>query len=94
MAEPKRPECHHKSDMAEPKRPECHYTSGAILQSLQSLSREPAHPLQAPEIRFSKQMETLRVMGFVDHHANLQALIATKGDTNAAIRKLKRSQGF
>lgn len=82
------------SDTAEPKGPECCRKSGAVLQRLQSLAGEPSHLLQAPEVRFSKQMESLQAMGFEDHHANLQALIATKGDTNAAILKLKRSQGF
>lgn len=82
------------SDTAEPKGPECCHKSRAVLQRLQSLVGEPSHLLQAPEVRFSKQMESLQALGFEDHHANLQALIATKGDTNAAILKLKRSQGF
>ncbi|MBZ3874665.1 Ubiquilin-like protein [Sciurus carolinensis] len=81
-------------DLAESKRAECCHTSGTVLQKLQSLAGDPSHLLQAPEIRFSKQMESLQAMGFGNHHANLQALIATEGDTNAAIRKLKRSQGF
>ncbi|XP_048217200.1 ubiquilin-like protein [Perognathus longimembris pacificus] len=82
-------------EMGEPKKPdECCPGSGAVLQSLQSLSRDPSHPLQGTENRFQKQMETLQAMGFANHDANLQALIANKGDTKAAIRQLKRSQGF
>ncbi|NP_001164940.1 ubiquilin-like protein [Oryctolagus cuniculus] len=81
-------------EMADPKAPECCHKSGAVLQRLQSLAGDLSHPLQAPEIRFSKQMESLQAMGFGNHHANLQALIATEGDTNAAIRKLKRSRGL
>ncbi|XP_037697992.1 ubiquilin-like protein [Choloepus didactylus] len=81
-------------DMAEPKGAEGCQKSGAILQRLQSLAGDPPHHQQAPEIRFCKQMEYLQAMGFGDQHANLQALIATEGDTTAAISKLKRSQGF
>ncbi|KAM4845262.1 ubiquilin-like protein [Thomomys bottae] len=81
-------------EMAEPKKAECCTRPGATLHSLQSLSGDPSHPLQGPENHFKKQMETLQAMGFVNHQANLQALIANKGDTNAAIRQLKRSQGF
>ncbi|XP_015331354.1 LOW QUALITY PROTEIN: ubiquilin-like protein [Marmota marmota marmota] len=81
-------------DIPESKRSECCHVPGTVLQKLQSLAGDPSHFLQALEIRFSKQMESLQAMGFGNHHANLQALIATEGDTNAAIRKLMRSQGF
>ncbi|KAM7085499.1 ubiquilin-like protein [Molossus nigricans] len=81
-------------DMAEAKGPECCHKSGAVMQREQFLAEDPSSFLQAPEIRFSKQMESLQAMGFKNHHANLQALIATDGDTSAAIRKLKRSQGL
>uniref|UniRef100_A0A452QBX2 Ubiquilin-like protein n=1 Tax=Ursus americanus TaxID=9643 RepID=A0A452QBX2_URSAM len=81
-------------DIAEPKDPECCHKSGTVLQKLQSLAEDPSQLPQAPEIRFSQQMESLQAMGFGNHHANLQALIATEGDTSAAIRKLRRSQGF
>ncbi|KAB0351868.1 hypothetical protein FD754_016725 [Muntiacus muntjak] len=80
-------------NMAEPKGPESCPKSGAVLQRLQSLAGDPSHLLQTPETRFSKQMEYLQALGFADHHANLQALIATEGDTSAAIQKLRRSQG-
>ncbi|XP_005087331.1 ubiquilin-like protein [Mesocricetus auratus] len=80
-------------DMAEPQWPECCPKSGTVLQSVQPPSGDPSHSLQAPEVHFSKQMEHLQAMGFVNYNANLQALIATDGDTNAAIHKLKKSQG-
>lgn len=41
-----------------------------------------------PEERFQSQLETLASMGFVDRQANIQALIATYGDVNAAIDRL------
>ncbi|XP_004642066.1 ubiquilin-like protein [Octodon degus] len=81
-------------DMAEPKRPECCHKSGEVLHRLQSLAGKPSQPPQTPEIRFRRQMKFLQAMGFGNYHANLQALIATEGDTNAAIRKLKKSQGL
>ncbi|XP_072825454.1 ubiquilin-like protein [Vicugna pacos] len=80
-------------DMEEPKGPESCHKSGTVLQSLQSRAGDPSHLLQAPEIHFSKQMESLHAMGFGNHQANLQALIATEGDTSAAVRKLRRSHG-
>jgi len=41
-----------------------------------------------PEERFRVQLETLASMGFVDRQANIQALVATYGDVNAAIDRL------
>lgn len=45
-----------------------------------------------PEERFRTQLETLTSMGFVDRQANIQALIATYGDVNAAIDRLLNSR--
>lgn len=45
-----------------------------------------------PEERFRTQLETLASMGFVDRQANIQALIATYGDVNAAIDRLLNSR--
>jgi len=45
-----------------------------------------------PEERFQSQLETLASMGFVDRQANIQALIATYGDVNAAIDRLLNSR--
>lgn len=43
---------------------------------------------QPPEERYSSQLEQLASMGFVNREANLQALIATFGDINAAVEQL------
>lgn len=41
-----------------------------------------------PEQRYQTQLEQLAAMGFVNREANLQALISTYGDINAAVEKL------
>jgi len=43
---------------------------------------------QPPEERYRSQLEQLTAMGFVNREANLQALIATFGDINAAVERL------
>lgn len=48
--------------------------------------------VQTPEVRFQQQLEQLSAMGFVNREANLQALIATGGDINAAVERLLGSQ--
>ncbi|XP_004618314.2 ubiquilin-like protein [Sorex araneus] len=78
-------------EISEIKGPECSKKYENIFQRIQSLIGDSS---QAPETRFSNQMESLQAMGFGNNQANLQALIATKGDTCAAIRKLRRSQGL
>lgn len=50
--------------------------------------RPPAAPPANPEIAFQSQLQQLTQMGFVDAHANLQALISTGGDLNSAIERL------
>merc|ERR1711976_615060 len=45
-----------------------------------------------PEERFRTQLETLASLGFVDRPANIQALVATYGDVNAAIDRLLNSR--
>ncbi|XP_077105097.1 ubiquilin-1 [Ranitomeya variabilis] len=47
---------------------------------------------QNPEVRFQQQLDQLSAMGFLNREANLQALIATGGDINAAIERLLGSQ--
>uniref|UniRef100_A0A3Q3K1K9 Ubiquilin-4 n=1 Tax=Monopterus albus TaxID=43700 RepID=A0A3Q3K1K9_MONAL len=47
---------------------------------------------QTPEVRFQSQLDQLNAMGFINREANLQALIATGGDINAAIERLLGSQ--
>ncbi|XP_029928754.1 ubiquilin-4 [Myripristis murdjan] len=49
-------------------------------------------PSQTPEVRFHQQLDQLNAMGFINREANLQALIATGGDINAAIERLLGSQ--
>lgn len=46
---------------------------------------------EPPEERYSSQLEQLSAMGFVNREANLQALIATFGDINAAVERLLSS---
>lgn len=48
-------------------------------------NNDPAVP---PEQRYQPQLEQLAAMGFVNREINLQALIATFGDINAAVEKL------
>ncbi|XP_036339018.1 ubiquilin-1 isoform X2 [Rhagoletis pomonella] len=43
---------------------------------------------QPPEVRYQSQLEQLASMGFGNREANLQALIATFGDINAAVERL------
>ncbi|XP_037933149.1 ubiquilin-1 [Teleopsis dalmanni] len=43
---------------------------------------------QPPEVRYQSQLEQLSAMGFANREANLQALIATFGDINAAVERL------
>lgn len=62
-----------------------------IQQMLQALAGVNPQ-LQSPEVRFQQQLEQLSAMGFLNREANLQALIATGGDINAAIERLLGSQ--
>uniref|UniRef100_A0A674HM25 Ubiquilin-4 n=1 Tax=Taeniopygia guttata TaxID=59729 RepID=A0A674HM25_TAEGU len=63
-----------------------------VHQMLQALAGANAQQLQNPEVRFQQQLEQLSAMGFPNREANLQALIATGGDINAAIERLLSSQ--
>uniref|UniRef100_A0A8B9QPF4 Ubiquilin-1 n=1 Tax=Apteryx owenii TaxID=8824 RepID=A0A8B9QPF4_APTOW len=47
---------------------------------------------QAPQTRFDRQMQQLSAMGFQDQNANLQALIDTEGEVNAAVEILAKTQ--
>ena len=50
---------------------------------------------QPPEERFSSQLDQLSAMGFNDRQANIQALVATRGDVNAAVERLiNRPQSY
>uniref|UniRef100_A0A8C3VPW8 Ubiquilin 3 n=1 Tax=Catagonus wagneri TaxID=51154 RepID=A0A8C3VPW8_9CETA len=60
-----------------------------FLQMLQALAG--AMPQQLlPETHFRVQLERLQAMGFLNPEANLQALIATGGDVDAAAEKLRQ----
>ncbi|XP_075596928.1 ubiquilin-1 isoform X2 [Balearica regulorum gibbericeps] len=63
-----------------------------VQQMLQALAGANAQQIQNPEVRFQQQLEQLSAMGFLNREANLQALIATGGDINAAIERLLGSQ--
>ncbi|KZS07264.1 ubiquilin-1 isoform X1 [Daphnia magna] len=47
---------------------------------------------QPPEERYRSQLEQLAAMGFINRDANLQALIATFGDVNAAVERLLQNR--
>ncbi|XP_034384808.1 ubiquilin-1-like [Cyclopterus lumpus] len=59
-----------------------------LLQQMLQMFAGGRPPSQTPEVRFQQQLDQLNTMGFIDHQANLQALIATGGDVNAAIERL------
>ncbi|XP_006162588.1 ubiquilin-3 [Tupaia chinensis] len=61
-----------------------------FLQMLEALDGASPQQLQ-PEAHFGVQLEQLRAMGFLNREANLQALIATGGDVDAAVEKLRQS---
>jgi ubiquilin len=43
---------------------------------------------EPPNVRFASQLEQLKEMGFYDESENIQALLATGGNVNAAIERL------
>ncbi|XP_048383512.1 ubiquilin-1-like isoform X2 [Stegostoma tigrinum] len=64
-----------------------------VQQMLQALAGTNSQTLTPnPEVQFQQQLDQLSAMGFLNHEANLQALIATGGDVNAAIERLLGSQ--
>ncbi|KFO36069.1 ubiquilin-3 [Fukomys damarensis] len=66
------------------------FHSSPFLQMLHAMAG--ANPQQShPEVHFQVQLEQLRAMGFLNPEANLQALIATGGDVDAAVEKLRQS---
>lgn len=62
-----------------------------MARMLSSMSTQ-AGGNQPPEERYRAQLEQLAAMGFVNREANLQALIATFGDINAAVERLLQSR--
>uniref|UniRef100_A0A8D0G9W8 Ubiquilin-4 n=1 Tax=Sphenodon punctatus TaxID=8508 RepID=A0A8D0G9W8_SPHPU len=63
-----------------------------LMQQMIQLLAGGNPQVQSPEMRFQQQLEQLNAMGFINREANLQALIATGGDINAAIERLLGSQ--
>ncbi|XP_028565330.2 ubiquilin-4 [Podarcis muralis] len=63
-----------------------------LMQHMIQLLAGANSQAQSPEVRFQQQLEQLNAMGFINREANLQALIATGGDINAAIERLLGSQ--
>ncbi|KAH8399988.1 hypothetical protein KR215_005050 [Drosophila sulfurigaster] len=58
-----------------------------MMRMLNGMSNN-ADSTQPPEVRYQSQLEQLAAMGFANREANLQALIATFGDINAAVERL------
>lgn len=63
-----------------------------LMQQMLQMFAGGGASTQTPEVRFQQQLEQLSAMGFINREANLQALIATGGDINAAIERLLGSQ--
>nr|XP_006641835.1 PREDICTED: ubiquilin-4 [Lepisosteus oculatus] len=63
-----------------------------LMQQMLQMFAGGSAQSQTPEVRFQQQLEQLSAMGFINREANLQALIATGGDINAAIERLLGSQ--
>jgi len=65
-----------------------------MSQMFSSLSTQqnPQASQQPPEERYRMELEQLAAMGFLNREANLQALIATFGDVNAAVERLLQSR--
>ncbi|GAB6023079.1 hypothetical protein CHUAL_007170 [Chamberlinius hualienensis] len=61
-----------------------------ITQMMTALSQQQNN--QTPEDRYQLQLDQLAGMGFLNREANLQALIATFGDVNAAVERLLGGQ--
>ncbi|KAJ9584312.1 hypothetical protein L9F63_021343, partial [Diploptera punctata] len=63
-----------------------------MARMISSMSAQSGGNNQPPEERYHAQLEQLTAMGFVNRDANLQALIATFGDINAAVERLLQSR--
>jgi len=63
-----------------------------MARMISSMSAQSGANTQPPEERYRAQLDQLTAMGFVNRDANLQALIATFGDINAAVERLLQSR--
>ncbi|CAG0898763.1 unnamed protein product [Cyprideis torosa] len=78
---------------AAPRPPNNTQSADAMIQLLsQLMAQQPPADSRPPEERYRDQLEQLTAMGFINREANIQALIATFGDVNAAVERLL-SQG-
>lgn len=59
-----------------------------MARMINGMSSGTADPNIPPEERYRSQLDQLTAMGFVNREANLQALIASFGDINAAVERL------
>ncbi|KAK6643769.1 hypothetical protein RUM43_000032 [Polyplax serrata] len=59
-----------------------------MARMIASMSQQSGTGNQPPEERYRTQLDQLTSMGFLNREANLQALIATFGDINAAVERL------
>ncbi|CAG9566189.1 unnamed protein product [Danaus chrysippus] len=59
-----------------------------MQRMVSAMANNQTNTQQPPEQRYSQQLEQLTAMGFLNREANLQALIATFGDVNAAVERL------
>lgn len=62
--------------------------SQLMASMLNTMALGGATSEQPPEQRFSQQLQQLAAMGFSNRQANIQALLATFGDVNAAVERL------
>ncbi|XP_059478939.1 ubiquilin-1 isoform X2 [Neocloeon triangulifer] len=63
-----------------------------MAQMISTMSTRDPTSNAPPEERYRAQLEQLTSMGFVNREANLQALIATFGDINAAVERLLQNR--
>lgn len=59
-----------------------------MAQLMSQMMQQAMTQTQNPEVTYRAQLEQLAQMGFVDRARNIQALVATGGDLNAAIERL------
>uniref|UniRef100_T1JDD4 Ubiquilin-4 n=1 Tax=Strigamia maritima TaxID=126957 RepID=T1JDD4_STRMM len=63
-----------------------------MAQMISTLAPQAVPGQQPPEDQYRMQLEQLTAMGFMNREANLQALVATFGDVNAAVERLLQAR--
>lgn len=61
---------------------------GGVPAASAAAPAAPAAPAVEPRVQYANQLQQLQDMGFPDAEANLQALIRTRGNVNAAVERL------